>query len=287
MVFTKSTLSQQIFFSMIGLMSLALVIVAVININKIQKDTETYNAERLSRKDRAVAKSIEAIINLSTQYNVDLETAFRPILKDVGFIHKLKINIYNLDGQFIWSSDTTLLKDTMITQNLPKDKINQCFVSENKKTEYEKGSYFGTYRILYKDTATNQLTSSKPIINDSPFCILDVIYDKSTKEDVLEKTNQQIKTSFKINAGTYYIKVFNEDNTGHYSLAVGEAEFFGSNLWEQILTWTPIILYIGPFMDIVHWQKFDIRAYIPHIALLVLITIIYFLIKRIFFRRRV
>ena len=84
----------------------------------------------------------------------------------------------------------------------------------------------------------------------------------------------------------YYIKVFNEDNNGHYSLAVGEAEFFGSNLWEQILTWTPIILYIGPFMDIVHWQKFDIRAYIPHIALLVLITIIYFLIKRIFFRRK-
>ncbi len=198
MVFTKSTLSQQIFFSMIGLMSLALVIVAVININKIQKDTETYNAERLSRKDRAVAKSIEAIINLSTQYNVDLETAFRPILKDVGYIHKLKINIYNLDGQFIWSSDTTLLKDTIITQTLSKDKINQCFVSENKKTEYEKGAYFGTYRILYKDTATNQLTSSKPIINDNPFCILDVIYDKSTKEDVLEKTNQQIKSLIKL-----------------------------------------------------------------------------------------
>ena len=98
--------------------------------------------------------------------------------------------------------------------------------------------------------------------------------------------NQEFKTSFMIEAGTYYIKVFNDDNAGHYSLAVGEAEFFGSNLWEQILTWTPIILYIGPFMDIVHWQKFDIRAYIPHIALLVLITIIYFLIKIIFFRRK-
>jgi len=32
--------------------------------------------------------------------------------------------------------------------------------------------------------------------------------------------------------------------------------------------------------------KFDIRAYIPHIALLVLMTIIYFFIKRIFFRRK-
>tara|TARA_B100001121_G_scaffold30501_1_gene25033 strand:+ start:323 stop:973 length:651 start_codon:yes stop_codon:yes gene_type:complete len=100
------------------------------------------------------------------------------------------------------------------------------------------------------------------------------------------ESGKEFQTSFTIDAGTYYIKVFNENNTGHYSLAVGEAEFFGSNLWEQILTWTPIILYIGPYMDIVHWQKFDIRAFIPHIALLVLIFIIYFLIKRLFFRKR-
>ncbi len=100
------------------------------------------------------------------------------------------------------------------------------------------------------------------------------------------ESGKEFQTSFTIDAGTYYIKVFNESNTGHYSLAVGEAEFFGSNLWEQILTWTPIILYIGPYMDIVHWQKFDIRAFIPHIALLVLIFIIYFLIKRIFLRKR-
>ena len=100
------------------------------------------------------------------------------------------------------------------------------------------------------------------------------------------ESGKEFQTSFTIDAGIYYIKVFNESNTGHYSLAVGEAEFFGSNLWEQILTWTPIILYIGPYMDIVHWQKFDIRAFIPHIALLVLIFIIYFLIKRIFFRKR-
>ena len=90
------------------------------------------------------------------------------------------------------------------------------------------------------------------------------------------ESGKEFQTSFTIDAGTYYIKVFNESNTGHYSLAVGEAEFFGSNLWEQILTWTPIILYIGRYMDIVHWQKFDIRAFIPHIALLVLIFIIYF-----------
>ena len=99
-------------------------------------------------------------------------------------------------------------------------------------------------------------------------------------------TNAEFKTSFTLEAGTYTIKVYNEGNSGHYSLAVGEAEFFGANLWEQILTWAPILLYIGPYMDIVHWQKFDIRAYIPHIVLLVLFFIIYFIINKIIFRRK-
>jgi len=96
---------------------------------------------------------------------------------------------------------------------------------------------------------------------------------------------KEFKTSFPIDPGTYLIKVYGNDNIGSYSLAVGEAEFFGANKWEQILTWTPILLYIGPYMDIVHWKKFDVTAFIPHIALLVLFFIIYFTIKKIFFRK--
>jgi hypothetical protein len=99
-------------------------------------------------------------------------------------------------------------------------------------------------------------------------------------------TETGFKRSFLIEGGTYLIKVYNKDNQGSYSLAIGEDEFFGSNTWEKILTWTPIILYIGPFMDIAHWQKFDVRAYIPHIALIVIFFIIYFIIKKIFFRKR-
>jgi len=100
------------------------------------------------------------------------------------------------------------------------------------------------------------------------------------------ETNKEFKTSFPLEAGTYFIKVYNENNIGHYSLAVGEAEFFGANFWEQILTWTPILLYISPFMDIVHWKKFDIRAYIPHIMLLVIFFILYFSFRKIFYRSR-
>ena len=94
------------------------------------------------------------------------------------------------------------------------------------------------------------------------------------------------KRSFLVKSGTYIIKVYNNENIGNYSLAVGEAEFFGSNTFEKILTWTPIIFYIGPYMDIVHWKKFDVAAYIPHIVLLVLFFLIYITIKKLFFKKK-
>ena len=99
-------------------------------------------------------------------------------------------------------------------------------------------------------------------------------------------TNKEFKTSFPLAAGTYYIKVYNKNNQGHYSLAVGEAEFFGSNVWEQIITWTPILLYIAPYMDIVHWQKFDVRTYLPHIFLLVLIFMVYLITNKLILRKK-
>ena len=198
MFLKQITLRLQIFLSMIGLITFALLIVAIINIQQTRQDTEKYNSDRLARKDRAVAKSIEAIINISPQYNVDLETAFKPILKDVGYIHNLKINIYNLNGKFVWSSDSTLLKDSVITETISQALIDSCFQSLEKKINYEKGKYFGTYRILYQDDTQKNLSSSQPIITNNPFCILDVIYDKSTKDDITIKTNQQIRRLIQI-----------------------------------------------------------------------------------------
>ena len=135
MIFKKATLSQQIFFSMIVLISCALLIVAIINIKQIQKDTTNYNIERLGRKDRAVAKSIEAFINLDLDYDEDLESAFTKILKDVGYIHKLKINTYRLDGKFITSSDSTLLQDSTVLRSIPKELVDLCFLSKQKNKD--------------------------------------------------------------------------------------------------------------------------------------------------------
>ena len=96
------------------------------------------------------------------------------------------------------------------------------------------------------------------------------------------KDNLHMVTSPEISKA-YYSKL---TGTPHYYQINSDKKFFGANTWEQILTWAPILLYIGPYMDVVHWQKFDVRAYIPHIALLVLIFILYFIINKTFFRKR-
>ena len=91
----------------------------------------------------------------------------------------------------------------------------------------------------------------------------------------------EFKKSIPLQNGSYIVKIFNNTNYGAYSLAIGEIEFFGSNIIEQMLIWVPILFYISPVMDVVYWDKFDVRAYIPHIFLLVLIFLIYLFFKKI------
>ena len=98
--------------------------------------------------------------------------------------------------------------------------------------------------------------------------------------------DKEFKSSLKFEAGTYLIKVFNDDNVGSYSLAVGDKEFFGANLLEKISIWTPILFYIGPYMDIFYWNKFDFKAYIPHLVIIIILLILYWVVKKIFFRKK-
>ena len=98
--------------------------------------------------------------------------------------------------------------------------------------------------------------------------------------------DKEFKGSLKLEAGNYIIKVFNDDNQGSYSLAVGDIEFFGTSILEKISIWAPILFYIGPYMDIFYWNKFDFKAYLPHLALSIILFILYWVIKKIFFRKK-
>tara|TARA_B100000963_G_scaffold355349_1_gene373407 strand:+ start:6845 stop:8329 length:1485 start_codon:yes stop_codon:yes gene_type:complete len=193
MFFRKTTLTQQILFSTILLISSSLCIFAWVNISQIKKDTINYNYERLARKDRAVTKSVEALID----FNLPIDLAFSQKLKEISLIHKIRLNVYDLEGNFLLASDSLLQNDTIITSKIGQDIINSIDSQTNKRIEYEKGVYFGTYRIIFKPKSPF-ITDDQPALSNTPYCILHVVYDKSTKDDILNKTNQQIKKLIRI-----------------------------------------------------------------------------------------
>ena len=175
------------------LISCALGIIAYINIQQVKKDTTNYNLERLSRKDRSVAKSFEAMVD----YTQPLDRSLNTVLNQIRHIHKINVNIYDIQGNFITGSDSIFAQDSPIHSTISSSQIEACFASLEKKIEYEKNGYYGTYRILYKPS-TNYLDSDQPTITDIPFCILDVIYDKSTKNDISIKTTKQVSRLVRI-----------------------------------------------------------------------------------------
>ena len=184
MKFKKVTLRWQIFLSIIGLISFSLAIVAGINIFQINQDIIKYNEERLNRKDRAVAKSVEAMID----YSIAPEKAFNDVLSNIGHIHKLNLNIYDLEGNFILSSDTAKNRQSAHEKIEPRI-IKACFDSSKIKKENMRG----VYRVLYKPENNKKLHTSNPIITNEPFCLVEIIYDKSPQDQIYNETWSKAK----------------------------------------------------------------------------------------------
>ena len=117
--------------------------------------------------------------------NTNLHKSFSGTLQDVAYIHKLILSIYDLEGNFVLSTDTSFINNPSMTDKISQATINQCFTHDEKKTSYDKQKFHGTYRILYKSSHENHHPSSNhkfhessPIISNHPFCILDVAYSK-------------------------------------------------------------------------------------------------------------
>ena len=86
--------------------------------------------------------------------------------------------------------------------------------------------------------------NAKQVANHRNYFILDrirALYHWVIKEAKLDlrrmyiHNDKEFKGSLKLEAGTYIIKVFNDDNQGSYSLAVGDIEFFGANILEDMM----------------------------------------------------
>ena len=99
----KLSLRARIFIAMILLVFIASVLIAAVTIYQYNEEATDYHRERLLRKEAAIQRSINLAIRKTT-YPVSKENIpliFKTEIFDIATIHKLQINLYDLEGDLL------------------------------------------------------------------------------------------------------------------------------------------------------------------------------------------
>ena len=93
---------------MILLVVVASILIAAITIYQYNEQTEDYHQKRLERKEEAIKSAVTYELYHSAQKPLDTTSAVRIIsekINEISDIHNIDLNIYNLKGELIGSSN--------------------------------------------------------------------------------------------------------------------------------------------------------------------------------------
>ena len=106
------SLRTRIFLSMILLVLLASFLVAVVAINQYNEQSTDYHKGRLERKEQNIKTHLSRVLNgKQNTWEVKTENIpliFKEEIYNIADIHKLQINLYDLDGTLLISSKAGL-----------------------------------------------------------------------------------------------------------------------------------------------------------------------------------
>ena len=171
----KLKLSHRIFLSMLVLIFF-FSSVGISTISRYQSKNKEYHKERLKRKDRAVVQSIKYMLSadVSSPQEQFIETN---ILEKLSAIHKLKINIYDLSGNFISSSFSNELSEQNLSSKLLKSITSKIKPQSNTaRLILDKKDFLEIYTVVFRQ--------------QKPYCILNIPYNSNE----LNNINEEIKT---------------------------------------------------------------------------------------------
>lgn len=101
---------------MILLVLLASILIAIVTIIQYNEEAQDYHQDRLDRKEENIKQSIDYAIR-ETTYPVTTENIpliFKDEIYKIATIHKLQINLYDLDGGLLKSSKAMISNDTIL-----------------------------------------------------------------------------------------------------------------------------------------------------------------------------
>ena len=109
------SLRTRIFISMILLVVLASVLISLVAIYQYKEQSEDYHTGRLERKEENIRTHISTVLNgRQNTWEVKTENIpliFKEEIYKIAHIHKLQINLYDLEGSMLISSKANLKPD--------------------------------------------------------------------------------------------------------------------------------------------------------------------------------
>lgn len=168
----KLSLRTRIFLTMILLVLMASILIAGVAIYQYNEETKDYHAQRLERKEHSVKTQISRF--LLSKYNTweikteNIPFIFKDEIANIAEIHRLQINLYDLEGSLLISSKANLqpsLKDkcleaetlNSLSANIELNTISNTF--EHRYVDYHKenGETFQSLFTYINDGKTKPL----------------------------------------------------------------------------------------------------------------------------------
>lgn len=115
-MFKNLSFRKRIFIAMILLIVLTSLLNAGLTIYQYKEQAEDYHLSKLGRKEEAVQSAINYELSRKTTFAVEtknLPYIFQEEIYQIADIHKLDINIYDLEGRLLKSSRSSFVKDSM------------------------------------------------------------------------------------------------------------------------------------------------------------------------------
>ncbi|WP_256867419.1 sensor histidine kinase [Winogradskyella forsetii] len=161
---------------MILLVLVASVLIAAVTIYQYREEAKDYHKERLERKEAAIKEHIDFILNgRENTYEVTTENIpliFKDKIFEIDAIHKLQINLYDLDGQLLKSSKRIIQRDTLDScldaeiLNTLSNTLEHRYVVKNK----EAGETFqSSYSYITDDRFKNLAILNLPYLENDDF----------------------------------------------------------------------------------------------------------------------
>ncbi len=120
----KLSLRARIFVAMILLVLLASVLISAVAIYQYKEQSEDYHTERLTRKEENIQTHLKRVLNGRQNTwevkTVNIPLIFKEEIYNIADIHKLQINLYDLEGSILISSKA----------GLQNNDIDQCINPE-------------------------------------------------------------------------------------------------------------------------------------------------------------